>query len=365
MNRQTEQCHNRAPTGVLVFDNTRGAAVGGRTTGGRDTIMLVTVLGSVQILDERRHDVLVGAGPRQRSLLAALALAAHHALDTDLLIDWMWGDDLPASPRNALSLHASRLRTTLNRVWGGDRLRHEGGRYRLDLDGVDVDLEAYRAGRARAAHLHRQGGAEASLVEAGVALAWWSGRPLGGLPDTTSVRARITALEEEHLAAQCERAELALAAGCAVHVLGELTALVASNPLDERLRALHVRALHAAGRTADALAAFAAARRVLVDELGIGPGSHLQRAQREVLQGKGPRAAGGRAVGSQAAGERHPRTLPPAEGTAVSTQAPSPLPAPGGLVTWSVPPTRAATYRTTRVDRWAPSEPTRRYPAAG
>ncbi|MFN8074849.1 MAG: BTAD domain-containing putative transcriptional regulator [Kineosporiaceae bacterium] len=248
--------------------------------------MHVVVLGSVQLLDAQHRDVLAGAGPRQRALLAALALARHHTLETDLLVDWMWAEhELPASPRNALSLHASRLRAALRRWSAAATLRHEGGRYRLVLPSVAVDVAAFRAAWDDARERHAAAGPAGALSTADRALRGWGGRPLAGLPDTPSVRAHAVALEEEYLAARCTHVEWAIAAGEAAGVLPDLARAVEDHPLDERLRALQVRALDAAGRCGDALAAFAAARRHLVDELGLEPGPALLRAHRDVLAG--------------------------------------------------------------------------------
>jgi hypothetical protein len=65
--------------------------------------------------------------------------------------------------------------------------------------------------------------------------------------------------------------------------VAELKALVEEHPFRERLRVLLVKALYAAGRQADALEAYAQARRCLVDEVGLEPGPELRAVEAAVL----------------------------------------------------------------------------------
>src|SRR5947199_210112 len=74
--------------------------------------------------------------------------------------------------------------------------------------------------------------------------------------------------------------------GQAEDVLAQLRETVAAQPLRERPRAQLVRALAAAGRPADALAAFEDARRTLAEELGADPGPELAEAHLSVLRGE-------------------------------------------------------------------------------
>ena len=64
-------------------------------------------------------DVLAGGRPanvsggKRQSLLALLALRRGRVVGVDSLIDALWGDDLPAAPRNAVQHHVARLRAAL------------------------------------------------------------------------------------------------------------------------------------------------------------------------------------------------------------------------------------------------------------
>ena len=78
-------------------------------------------------------------------------------------------------------------------------------------------------------------------------------------------------------------------------MLVELETLARDHPLRERIRGQQVRALYAAGRQADALAAYEDVRRRLADELGVDPSPALQEIHLRVLRATPePRAAVGR-----------------------------------------------------------------------
>ena len=80
-----------------------------------------------------------------------------------------------------------------------------------------------------------------------------------------------------------ERIEADLAAGEGSGVVAELEALVASNPLQERLRGQLMLALYRSGRQADALTVYRQTRELLSDELGLEPGRELQQLERAIL----------------------------------------------------------------------------------
>ncbi|MFG2601897.1 ATP-binding protein, partial [Streptomyces sp. NPDC048462] len=75
----------------------------------------------------------------------------------------------------------------------------------------------------------------------------------------------------------------------------ELVELTAAHPYDERFRAQLIRALRAAGRQADALAAYEDARRALAEGLGTDPGPELTALHRALLS-PAPSAPGAEAA---------------------------------------------------------------------
>jgi hypothetical protein len=94
----------------------------------------------------------------------------------------------------------------------------------------------------------------------------------------------VARLDELRIAALMDRIDCDLALGRHEQVLGELNVLVREHPLRERLRTQQMLALYRADRQAEALVAYAEARRTLVDDLGIEPSEALQRLQRAVLR---------------------------------------------------------------------------------
>src|SRR5947207_2505025 len=116
------------------------------------------------------------------------------------------------------------------------------------------------------------------------ALSLWRGSPLGDLAAPESVQAGARRLEELRVVALMDRVEAELELGAAQQLVPELEALVAENPLQERLRGQLMLALYRCGRQADALAVYRETRRLLREELGLEPGRALQELERAILR---------------------------------------------------------------------------------
>src|SRR5262249_22565371 len=112
----------------------------------------------------------------------------------------------------------------------------------------------------------------------------WRGEPLGALGWADVLRAEMLRLEELRLDASGDRIEAELAGGSHAGLVAELEALVAAYPLNERIRGLHMRALYASGRQADALIAYDQTRTLLREELSADPAPELQRLHIAILR---------------------------------------------------------------------------------
>ncbi len=221
------------------------------------------ILGPLEVLSDGQAVDLGGA--KQRALLAVLLLDANNVVSNDRLIDALWEDDPPETAHKALQVYVSGLRKLL----GKERVQTRPPGYLLQVGEGELDLDRFR-------RLHEQG----ELVEA---LALWRGPPLADFGYQRFASTDIARLEDLRLACEEERIERDLRAGDHAELTGELEALVAEHPSRERLRGQLMLALYRSGRQAEALDAYLAARRALVDELGIEPGRELRQLHQKIL----------------------------------------------------------------------------------
>ncbi|HEX6347330.1 AfsR/SARP family transcriptional regulator [Umezawaea sp.] len=257
------------------------------------------VLGPLEV--RRDGHALDIAAPQQRRLLTGLLLSAGQVVSVESLLAVLWEDEPPASGRKVVQVYVSQLRRLLA---GTPDVVLTGSRqgYRLDIPRGALDLEVFR-------DLVRRATAAADPVVAGdllrEALDLWRGTAVPDLRHTGRGGRLSDALEEERLGAVEYRVDADLRAARHRDLVPELTALVAEQPLRERLRGQLMLALHHSGRQAEALTVFAEGERLLADELGLDPGQELRALRDSVL-------AGDVAAPVEPAGEKRiaPRELP-------------------------------------------------------
>ncbi|RLV08438.1 AfsR family transcriptional regulator [Streptomyces griseocarneus] len=222
-------------------------------------------------------------GPRLRALLAALALYPGRARTAEALIDAVWDGEPPADAAGALQALVARLRRAL----GPDAVDSTAGGYRLCAGPDDVDLHRFQRLADEGAAALAAGEPERAETLLGEALALWRGPVLADLPGRSALAGRY---EARHLDARRTRLAAAVALGRADRALPELTELCADHPLDEPLHALLLRALRAAGRPAEALAAYETVRAGIAERLGADPGPELRALHAELLAYAAPEA---------------------------------------------------------------------------
>jgi predicted ATPase/DNA-binding SARP family transcriptional activator len=213
----------------------------------------------------------------QRSLLALLLMARGVPLSRDRLIDELWGERQPASAVSALHVHLSKLRDLL-----GELVVRDAAGYSLRAG--DVELDCWRFDALVDEARSDPGQARALLGEA---LGLVRGEPLCDVACEGSVAQWRRALEERQLQALLLRIEADLAAGATGELVAELESLASAHPYEERLWGQLMLALYRSGRQADALDAFARARRGFAAELGLEPGEPLVRLHARMLERDG------------------------------------------------------------------------------
>jgi DNA-binding SARP family transcriptional activator/class 3 adenylate cyclase len=221
-------------------------------------------------------------GPRQRAVLAVLAIHPNQVVSVDRLVDDIWGEHPPATAVHTLHVFVSRLRRAMSAA--GDRLltRPPGYVLELGMDELDADRFERLYDTARAALA--AGRAEDALALLTEAHALWRGHPLADFTYEPFAQGAIARLEELRLNAREELIEAQLAVGRHEQVVAELEALVREHPFRERLRAQLMLALYRCGRQAQALEAFQQARRALVEELAVEPGEALRELEQAILR---------------------------------------------------------------------------------
>jgi DNA-binding SARP family transcriptional activator len=232
------------------------------------------ILGPLEVVEAGA--ALPLGGRNQRTLLALLVLNAGETVSSDRMIDALWGDEAPRTALTSVQNSISRLRKLL----GSERLVTKAPGYELRLEGDVLDAQRVR-------ELVREGRAAAPAERVKLmheAEGLWRGPSLADFAYAGFAQAAIAELEELRLGIVEERLDAELELGRDAELLAELEALVAGQPLRERLRGQLMLALYRSGRQADALHAYQEGRRALLAGLGIEPGPALQRLHGSILR---------------------------------------------------------------------------------
>jgi YVTN family beta-propeller protein len=232
------------------------------------------ILGPLEVRDGQRT-VHLGAA-KQRALLGVLLLNANATVSTSRLVDELWGERPPATAEKLVQGYVHALRKQLGE--GVVETRAPGYSLRVEAGSLDLlDFEhltdaAMAAPAAHSVELRRR------------ALALWRGPPLADVVLEGPERHKLARLAEQRLATQIERIDAELQLGRHAQLIGELEALVAERPYQERAAGLLMLALYRSGRQADALEVYRTVRGRLSDELGLQPGQELRDLEAAILR---------------------------------------------------------------------------------
>ena len=307
--------------------------------------MRVRVLGPLEVADGDQP-VAIG-GPKERRLLAALAIRAPEVVSESRLIDVLWGDNPPRTATKTLQNYVLRLRKALHRESGDSGLAivTVPPGYLLQAGPDEVDATSVTALLAAAREAARDGDHRRALSRLEEALASWRGPSLVEFADEPFAMADAARLDELRQVAIEERVEAQLALGLHGECVGELEALLTENPFRERRWGQLMVALYRSGRQADALRAYQRARRALVEE-GLAPGPHLRRLEQAIIDEDPSLDVVAVPPPAPAVG--------PAPGTGAASAPPPPPGGPTRLPPGAVPPPNAVFVgRTAMLDRLA------------
>ena len=218
------------------------------------------------------------AGPKRRTVLAALLLGHGRMVPVHRLVRLLWGDEPPASAGTQVRKQISALRAE----FGADRFRTWRDGYGLRTEPGELDLDRFVAAAGQGRALLGAGRAAPAAEALRCAVELWRGPALADGTDSL-IRAEADSLEELRLAALVDRLRAELDLGRHAELIGELTGLVRRYPLWEALRGQLMLALHRSGRTADGLRVYREGRAGLAAQFALEPGPALRRLHQAML----------------------------------------------------------------------------------
>jgi predicted ATPase/DNA-binding SARP family transcriptional activator len=244
----------------------------------------VRLLGPLSVEYDGRQASL--GGPRQRSVLALLALEPNQVVPVEALIDRLWAGDPPASAANTLQSYVSHLRRAL--VGSGFEIRTQSRGYALSGDEDAIDVVRFERLLRDAGAAMDDGDTDKAVATVRAALTLWRGPALADFLYDEFAHAEASRLEDQRLDALGLLFDAQIARGQGHTVVAELEVLVGKHPLRESFRAQLMRALAGSGRRAEALRVYQQGREVFEDELGLDPSSALQDLERAILNDELP-----------------------------------------------------------------------------
>jgi tetratricopeptide (TPR) repeat protein len=238
---------------------------------------LVGILGTTALLIDGEITDEWGK-PRERAVLATLAVHVNRVVQIGTLIRWAWPSDTP-EPRNPVETfhtYATRIRKALRRLPITAELRAGNGGYRLMMDKSHIDHQRFRAlvTTARAHAAAREHPKAIALFDE--ALSLFRGAPLADLSSPAAESYRTGVLQNELLPANTTVIEQLLATRRFDEALVRLDDLHADYPDDVTLAALRLTALYGERRGTHATAFYFAMRKRLKDNGEDQAAEHLR-----------------------------------------------------------------------------------------
>jgi DNA-binding SARP family transcriptional activator len=222
------------------------------------------------------------AAPKQRTILACLALRPNQVVACETLLDALWPDTKPATARMALFNYVARLRRTLGAA--AERVQTGNGGYRLVIR-EDSELDHVYAAvlEATARRAVEAGDWQRGQTVAETALALWRGEPLEDVPCET-LRADFGGVFDVlWLRLEELRIDALLGAGRYEIAIPLINGLIKSRPLHEPLYERQLIAFYGAGWRAEALESYLTLRSMFKENLGADPSERMCRLHQLAL----------------------------------------------------------------------------------
>jgi YVTN family beta-propeller protein len=239
------------------------------------------------LIAERSGEPVPLGGRQQRAVLAFLLTRGGAPAALSVLADALWGERVPAGSAQTVQTYVSHLRDALEP--GRDKnsqsqyIRTDRNGYRLVLDGDRVDAVEFEDRVARGLAAVERADFEAGKAELSAALGLWRGAVLADLADYGFVPPVAARYAELRAAATEALIDARLGLGERQSLIPELDALIAADPLRERLHGQRMLALYRAGRQSDALAGYLTLHALLDEELGIEPSRPIRHLHASIL----------------------------------------------------------------------------------
>ena len=144
--------------------------------------------------------------PKQRALLALLALHRYEVVSTERLIEELWAGRPPAAAGKSIQVYISQLRKAL----GADAIESRAGGYELR---IAADIDRFDRLAEEGHDFLRRGEPSRAAEVLRAALALWRGPPLADVAYESFAQSEIARLEELRLSALEARIDADLAGG--------------------------------------------------------------------------------------------------------------------------------------------------------
>ncbi|MBP2327139.1 DNA-binding SARP family transcriptional activator [Kibdelosporangium banguiense] len=243
------------------------------------------ILGQIQV--SGAPGVCAPRARKVETLLAILLTKANQVVTTEQLVVEIWGDKPPTRASDTLYVHVSQLRKLLR---GSTKCESQlitsprGYSLIVAPDELDADRFSRLYQQGRDLHRDRSYGQAAEVLRQAIAL--WRGPAFGGLIDTPLIQTHAMLLEDSRLECMELLMETELLIGRHREIVGTLTALTKQHLLRETFCEYLMTALLRCNRRAEAVEVFAAARRRMIQQLGIEPGRSMQDLHQRILLGE-------------------------------------------------------------------------------